>query len=508
VCTLFENNSIHMTSLLALKASSLSRNLKEQATSDLHRDCLVLVHSFLKEQGFHNVSCLLEMHAGTVLNGSEKCDNIDLKKILSDFKTFYEMKHGKQPVYSRRRNPKNSSRQEALHCEGRHGHHAGNLKRKTLLPSRLDDQQEALSTLEVSGNKNEPKLNQKTVEREGSLTADRIIKPVPKFDDAELQILAASLQREILQDSPNIKWDDIVGLDNAKRILKEAVVMPIKFPELFTGPLLEPWRGALLFGVPGTGKTLLAKAVATETNTAFFNITSSSITSKFRGDSEKMIRVLFKLARYHAPSTIFFDEIDALLGQRGSGSSSSGVERIEHEGSRRMKSELLIEMDGLGKDDASKQVFVLGSTNLPWDLDCALLRRLEKRIIIAPPCDTARKAMLEKHLLHHKHNLTVDDLQKVSSLTEHFTGADIKLLCKEAAMVPVRTILEQLEETNVNDCHSSNQRSCQKTNIQVLLKRHPITIDIFMTSLEKTMPSIDAKDSIRYEQWAKKHGSI
>jgi katanin p60 ATPase-containing subunit A1 len=99
-------------------------------------------------------------------------------------------------------------------------------------------------------------------------------------------------------------------------------------------------------------------------------------------------------------------------------------------------------------------------------------------------------------------------LQKVSSLTEHFTGADIKLLCKEAAMVPVRTILEQLEETNVNDCHSSNQRSCQKTNIQVLLKRHPITIDIFMTSLEKTMPSIDAKDSIRYEQWAKKHGSI
>lgn len=501
-----------MSSLLALKASSLSRNLNEQATSDLHRDCLVLVNSFLKEQGFHDVSCLLEMHAGNVLKGSEKCANIDLPIVLSEYKSFYKMKHGKQPEYSRkhvdykRRKPKNSSRSETREAKS-----VENVKRKTLLPSRLDDQHETSCTLEISGNNNESTSNHETVEKEVTFNADRIIKPTPKFDDAELQTLAASMQREILQESPNVKWDDVVGLDNAKRILKEAVVMPIKFPELFTGPLLEhSWRGALLFGIPGTGKTLLAKALATETNTVFFNISSSSITSKFRGDSEKMIRVLFKLARYHAPSTIFFDEIDAILGQRGSGSSSSGAERMEHEGSRRMKTELLIEMDGLGKDDKDKQVFVLCATNLPWDLDSALLRRLEKRIIVPAPCNAARKAMIEKHLLHHTHNLAVDDLEKISTLTEFFTGADIRLLCKEAAMTPVRTILEKLDEMNEedDDANLNKQRCCQAQNIQLLLKRHPITTRDFLTSLERTKPSTDAKDSVRYEQWEKKHGSI
>ena len=149
-----------------------------------------------------------------------------------------------------------------------------------------------------------------------------------------------------------------------------------------------------------------------------------SVTSKFRGDSEKLIRVLFELARYYAPTTIFFDEIDAILGQR-SGSSSSGAERFEHEGSRRMKTELLIEMDGLGKHDNDKHVFVLCATNLPWDLDSALLRRLEKRILVPPPCAIARKAMLEKYLSHYAHDLTVNDFEAISMSTEFFTGSDI-----------------------------------------------------------------------------------
>eukprot|EP00554_Chaetoceros_debilis_P010736 CAMPEP_0194107276 /NCGR_PEP_ID=MMETSP0150-20130528/7162_1 /TAXON_ID=122233 /ORGANISM="Chaetoceros debilis, Strain MM31A-1" /LENGTH=453 /DNA_ID=CAMNT_0038795625 /DNA_START=220 /DNA_END=1578 /DNA_ORIENTATION=- len=227
---------------------------------------------------------------------------------------------------------------------------------------------------------------------------DRIIKPLPSFEDNDMRNLASSIQHEILDTSPGLKWDDIIGLDDAKRILNEAVSLPQQYPDLFCG-LLTPWRGALLFGEPGNGKTLLAKALASETMSTFFNLSASSLCSKYRGDSEKLIRVTFELARYHSPSTIFLDEIDAIMGHRGghggggsSGNSSqggnggsgsgSGSGGMEHEGSRRMKTELLMEMDGINSGCANGEkdhVFVLAATNLPWDLDPALLRRLEKR---------------------------------------------------------------------------------------------------------------------------------
>ncbi|KAL9677461.1 hypothetical protein QQ045_005692 [Rhodiola kirilowii] len=261
---------------------------------------------------------------------------------------------------------------------------------------------------------------------------------IPPFESAEMRTLAESLSRDIIRGNPDVKWESIKGLENAKRLLKEAVVMPIKYPKYFTG-LLSPWKGILLFGPPGTGKTMLAKAVATECNTTFFNISASSIVSKWRGDSEKLVKVLFQLARHHAPSTIFLDEIDAIISQRGEA-------RSEHEASRRLKTELLIQMDGLTK--TNELVFVLAATNLPWELDAAMLRRLEKRILVPLPEPEARRAMFEELLppVTDEAGLPYDLLVEH---TEGYSGSDIRLVCKEAAMQPLRRVMATLEDKEV-----------------------------------------------------------
>ncbi|KAF3794655.1 Katanin p60 ATPase-containing subunit A-like 2 [Nymphaea thermarum] len=225
---------------------------------------------------------------------------------------------------------------------------------------------------------------------------------LPAYESAEMRTLAESLTRDIIRGSPDVKWESIKGLETAKRLLKEAVVMPIKYPKYFTG-LLSPWKGILLFGPPGTGKTMLAKAVATECKTTFFNISASSVVSKWRGDSEKLIKVLFELARHHAPSTIFLDEIDAIISQRA-------------------------------------------ATNLPWELDAAMLRRLEKRILVPLPEPEARRAMFEELLpATGDTDLPYDFLVE---RTEGYSGSDIRLVCKEAAMQPLRRLMAVLEETS------------------------------------------------------------
>lgn len=198
--------------------------------------------------------------------------------------------------------------------------------------------------------------------------------------DPEVKKLRAGLAGAIITEKPNVKWDDVAGLEAAKESLKEAVILPIKFPHLFTGKR-TPWRGILLYGPPGTGKSYLAKAVATEAKGTFFSVSSSDLVSKWQGDSERcvphscllptgysitlrLVRQLFEMARENKPAIIFIDEVDSLAGSRN---------EQESEGSRRIKTEFLVQMNGVGHDDTG--VLVLGATNIPWQLDNAIKRR-------------------------------------------------------------------------------------------------------------------------------------
>ena len=202
--------------------------------------------------------------------------------------------------------------------------------------------------------------------------------------------------------------------------------MPMKYPDFFKGNV-QPWKGILLYGPPGTGKTFIAKACATECESTFFSVSSSDLMSKYVGDSEKHIRNLFKLANEKAPSIIFIDEIDSMCGSRSEG---------ENESSRRVKTEFLVQMQGVGKEN--NNVLVLGATNLPWALDSAVRRRFEKRIYIPLPEVEARQYLLRKKLKGLDDKLSKDDMNYVARKCEGYSGSDLEILAKDAAMEGIR----------------------------------------------------------------------
>lgn len=261
---------------------------------------------------------------------------------------------------------------------------------------------------------------------EGSLNSQRwedrlayIKKNLPKGVDPHA---AKQIFNEIVVQGDEVHWNDVAGLDAAKSALKEAVVYPFLRPDLFMG-LREPARGMLLFGPPGTGKTMLARAVATESHSTFFAISASSLTSKWLGESEKLVRALFALARALAPSIIFVDEIDSLLSSRGGSS--------EHESTRRIKTEFLIQWSDLqraaaGKEQSDKdkkqgdpsRVLVLAATNMPWAIDEAARRRFVRRQYIPLPEAPVRAEQLRTLLGHQKHDLSKKDIQVLVELTD------------------------------------------------------------------------------------------
>ncbi|EEF44701.1 katanin p60 ATPase-containing subunit A1 [Ricinus communis] len=302
--------------------------------------------------------------------------------------------------------------------------------------------------------------------------------------------LAAMLERDVLETTPGVRWDDVAGLSEAKRLLEEAVVLPLWMPEYFQG-IRRPWKGVLMFGPPGTGKTLLAKAVATECGTTFFNVSSATLASKWRGESERMVRCLFDLARAYAPSTIFIDEIDSLCNARG----ASG----EHESSRRVKSELLVQVDGVNntstnEDGSRKIVMVLAATNFPWDIDEALRRRLEKRIYIPLPNFESRKELIRINLKTVEVAADVN-IDEVARRTEGYSGDDLTNVCRDASLNGMRRKIAGKTRDEIKNMPKDE------------ISKDPVAMCDFEEALQKVQRSVSQADIEKHEKWFQDFGS-
>ena len=289
---------------------------------------------------------------------------------------------------------------------------------------------------------------------------ERLVISKKDFMDA-LKIVRPSAMREILVEVPNVKWDDVGGLDNVKQELIEAVEWPLKQPESFKRLGITPPKGILLYGPPGTGKTMLAKAVATESGANFISVKGPELLSKWVGESEKAVRKIFEKARQLSPSIIFFDELDSLAPKRGSGSDSGVSEKVVNQ--------LLTEINGLVD---MNDVVVIAASNRPDMIDSALLRpgRFDRMILTQIP----DQPMREKIFALHTKNMPLKnvDLKKLSAETEGYVGADIEVISREAAMLALR------RDNNAKEINHSH----------------------FEEALGKVKPSIDAETKLAYER--------
>lgn len=289
--------------------------------------------------------------------------------------------------------------------------------------------------------------------------------------------LANLILNEIVDRGASVSFGDIAGQNLAKQALQEIVILPALRPELFTG-LRAPARGLLLFGPPGNGKTMLAKAVAAESNATFFNISAASLTSKYMGEGEKLVRALFAVARELQPSVIFIDEVDSLLCERREG---------EHDASRRLKTEFLIEFDGV-QSVGDDRVLVMGATNRPQELDEAALRRFAKRVYVALPDDETRFTLMKNLLGKQGNPLSKNELTHLAKTTAGYSGSDLTSLAKDAALGPIR----ELGPDQVRCMAATEMRN--------------IKMKDFEDSLKRIKPSVSPATLNMYSKWNQDYG--
>ncbi|CAA0836124.1 P-loop containing nucleoside triphosphate hydrolases superfamily protein [Striga hermonthica] len=312
-----------------------------------------------------------------------------------------------------------------------------------------------------------------------------------KFSKSPKELARGEYEKSFLPSvvSPNdigVKFDDVGALDVVKKTLNELVILPLKRPEFFSrGNLLRPCKGMLLFGPPGTGKTLIAKALATEAGAHFINVTPSSLGSMWYGESEKLTKALFTLAVKLAPTIIFLDEIDALLGARGKLYESSAM--------RKVRNEFMSGWDGLTSND-SQRILVLGASNRPFDLDDAVIRRMPRRILVDLP-DVKNRLKILDILLAKEALESGFDIKKLAEATEGYSGSDLKNLCVAAAYMPVQERLEQ----------ESKLQGDKKDGDSAL---RPLKLEDFINSMDTVGPSVAYESSslVELREWNERFG--
>ncbi|KAI7817574.1 P-loop containing nucleoside triphosphate hydrolase protein [Gamsiella multidivaricata] len=291
--------------------------------------------------------------------------------------------------------------------------------------------------------------------------------------------MVEAINNEIMESLPVVTWDDISGLEHAKKSIKETITWPMLRPDIFTG-LRRPPKGLLLFGPPGTGKTMIGKCIASQSKATFFSISSSSLTSKWVGDGEKMVRALFAVARCHQPAVIFMDEIDSLLSQRSDG---------EVEASRRIKTEFLVQFDGVGVGGEEDRILIVGATNRPQEIDEAARRRFQKRLYIPLPENQGRHSLMMRLLATQPHDLTPEQILDICERTAGYSGSDMTGLCREAALGPVRAIQGDILEIGLDALR-------------------PINHSDFLEALSQVRASVSDRDLNLYRNWDMEYGSM
>lgn len=396
-----------------------------------------------------------------------------------------------------------------------------NPSRKKVLAKRIDGYMKRAEQLRVYLDKVEKQEEEASAASPAAVADGGAKKDGAGKEDEYQSKLYAQLSEIVVADKPNVPWNKVAGLEAAKAALQEAVILPMRFPSLFQGNR-KPWSGILLYGPPGTGKSYLAAAVATECDATFLNVASSNLVSKWQGESEKLVKTMFQMAREKGPSVIFIDEIDSLCSARGSG---------ENESSRRIKTEFLIQMQGVGK--TREGLLVLGATNVPWEIDSAMRRRFEKRIYIPLPSRYARAYMFHLNLGDTPHDLgeftwelvdpqnpdgerrcTNQIFNELADATEGFSGSDISVVVREAMMDPVRECqrskhFRQDQFGKWHPCLAHDEGSVAMTLLDIkgdnlavpqVMRRH------FESALTRSHTSVGVDELTKYTEWTEEFG--